>query len=91
MEAVQREQEAGTLERARALGTVEIGCPLVYLVPRTAVLGAVLLTGYLGGAVAAHVRLLEVQFFAPVVLGVLIWGGLFSRAPRARALIPART
>lgn len=76
---------------ALALGIVEIGCTLVYLIPRTAVLGAILLTGYLGGAIATHVRLLEIQFLAPLVLGVLIWGGLFLRDPRVRALIPIRT
>ncbi len=75
---------------ALALGVVEIGCTLVYLVPRTAALGAILLTGYLGGAVATHVRLLEMQFLAPLVLGVLVWGGLFLRDPRVRALIPIR-
>jgi hypothetical protein len=76
---------------ALALGIVEIGCTLVYLMPPTAVLGAILLTGYLGGAIATHVRLLEMQFLAPLILGVLIWGGLFLRDPRVRALIPIRT
>jgi uncharacterized membrane protein YphA (DoxX/SURF4 family) len=76
---------------ALTLGIVEIGCTLLYLIPRTAVLGAILLTGYLGGAIATHVRLLEMQFLAPLVLGVLIWGGLFLRDPRVRALIPIRT
>ena len=76
---------------ALTLGIVEIGCTLVYLIPRTAVLGAILLTGYLGGAIATHIRLLEMQFLAPLVLGVLIWGGLFLRDPRVRALIPIRT
>jgi hypothetical protein len=69
---------------------VEIGCTLLYLIPPTAVLGAILLTGYLGGAVATHVRLLETQFVVPLLLGVLIWGGLFLRDPRVRALIPIR-
>src|ERR1700688_461280 len=73
---------------ALILGIVEIGCTLVYLVPRTAVLGAILLTGYLGGAIATHVRVLEMQFLAPLVLGVMIWGGLFLRDQRVRALIP---
>jgi hypothetical protein len=76
---------------ALILGIVEIGCTLVYLVPRTAVLGAILLTGYLGGAIATHVRALEMQFLVPLVLGVLIWGGLFLRDLRIRALIPIRT
>jgi DoxX-like family len=75
---------------ALALGVVEVGCTFVYLIPRTAVLGAILLTGYLGGAIATHARLLELQFLAPLVLGVLVWGGLFLRDPRVRALIPVR-
>src|SRR5207253_3606750 len=73
------------------LGIVLLACTMLYLIPRTAVLGAILLTGYLGGAVATHVRLLEVQFLAPLVLGVLIWGGLCLRDRRVRALIPIRT
>ena len=72
------------------LGIVEIGCTLVYLVPRTAVLGAILLTGYLGGAIATHARVLEMQFLVPLVFGVFIWGGLFLRDPQVRALIPVR-
>ena len=76
---------------ALALAIVEVGCTLVYLIPRTAVLGAILLTGYLGGAIASHVRLLEMQFLVvPLVLGVLIWGGLFLRDPRVRVLILIR-
>ena len=72
------------------LGIVEIGCTVLYLIPSTAVLGAILLTGYLGGAVASHARVLEMQFLAPIVLGMLVWGGLFLRDPRVRALIPVR-
>jgi hypothetical protein len=75
---------------ALAIGIVEVGCTLVYLMPRTAVLGAILLTGYLGGAVATHVRIQEMQFVGPLIFGVLIWGGLFLRDPRVRALIPVR-
>jgi hypothetical protein len=73
-----------------ALGILEVACTLVYLNPRTAALGAILLTGYLGGAIATHVRLLEGQAFVPLVLGVLVWGGLFLRDARVRALIPVR-
>jgi hypothetical protein len=73
-----------------ALGILEVACTLVYLNPRTAVLGAILLTGYLGGAIATHVRLLEGQAAVPVVLGVLVWLGLFLRDARVRALIPIR-
>jgi hypothetical protein len=64
---------------------------ILYLIPRTAVLGAVLLTGYLGGAVATHVHANEVpMFLAPVLFGVVIWGGLFFRDARIRALLPFR-
>jgi DoxX-like family len=72
------------------LGIVEVVCTLVYLFPRTAVLGAILVTGYLGGAVATHARLLQPQFLAPFVLGVLAWGGLYLRDARVRALVPFR-
>ena len=60
-----------------------------YVIPRTSVLGAILLTGFLGGAIATHVRIGE-AFFMQVILGVLVWGGLFLRDQRLRALIPLR-
>jgi hypothetical protein len=75
---------------ALVLGIAEVGSTLIYLFPPTAVLGAILLTGYLGGAVATHARLLEMQFVAPVILGILIWLGLFLRDSRVRALLPIR-
>ena len=75
------------------LGAILLVSTLLYLVPRTAVLGAILLTGYLGGAVAAHVRhedsLFEILF--PVVFGALLWGGLVLRDPRLRSLVPWRS
>ena len=71
------------------LGVLELGCTLLYIIPRTSVLGAILLTGYLGGAILAHLRVGD-AFFGPVIFGVLIWGGLFLRDPRLRALIPFR-
>lgn len=74
---------------ALALGILEIVCTVTYAVPRTAMLGAILLTGYLGGATATHVRIGD-SFISPVILGVLVWGGLFLRDPRLRALIPLR-
>ena len=65
------------------IGLIELACTVIYLVPRTAVLGAVLLTGYLGGATVTHVRIGETPVaFAPVVLGGLVWLGLFLREPR---------
>src|SRR5436305_56919 len=75
---------------AIGLGILEIACTFVYAVPRTATLGAVLLTGYLGGAVATHVRVGD-QFIGPVALGVLIWAGLYLRDRRLRVLLPVRT
>lgn len=71
------------------LGIVEVGCTILYVIPRTSVLGAILLTGYLGGATSAHVRIGESPHMA-VLLGVLVWGGLFLRDPRIRALIPLK-
>ena len=68
---------------------VEIICAILYAIPRTAVLGAILLTGYLGGAVATHVRASE-PWFIPVIVGVLVWLGLYLRDPRLRELAPLR-
>ena len=74
------------------LGITLTACTILYLIPRTSVLGAILLTGYLGGAVATHVRvggpLFSVIF--PILFGALVWGGLFLRESRLRALIPLR-
>lgn len=75
---------------ALGLAILEISCTVVYVIPRTSVLGAILLTGYLGGATATHVRIGD-PFFAPVILGVLVWLGLFLRDPRLRELIPLRS
>lgn len=78
---------------ARPLGAVLLICTLLYAVPRTAVLGAVLLTAYLGGAVATHVRI-ESPLFSHVLfgvyLGLFVWGGLWLREPALRALMPLR-
>jgi hypothetical protein len=74
---------------ALGLGIVELTCTVIYIIPRTSVLGAILLTGYLGGATATHVRIGE-PFFMPLILGVLVWGGLFLRDERLRVLIPLR-
>jgi len=71
------------------LAVVELLCTLLYAIPQTSVLGAILLTGYLGGAVATHVRVGD-PFFAPLALGVLVWAGLFLRDARLRSLLPLR-
>lgn len=75
---------------ARALGVVEIACTLLVLVPRTAVLGAVLLTGYMGGAMASHIRIGE-PWFMQAGVAVIVWLGLFLRDARVRALLPLRS
>jgi DoxX-like family len=75
------------------LGIVLLTCTVLYVIRHTAVLGAILLTGYLGGAVATHVRVgspLFSHILFPVYLAVLIWGGLYLRDERLRALIPVR-
>ena len=72
------------------IGIVEIACAVIYAIPQTSFLGAILVTGYLGGATATHVRIGD-PFYAPVIGGVLVWGGLFLRDARLRALIPWRS
>ena len=74
---------------ALPLGIVEIACVILYIIPRTAVLGAILLTGYLGGAIATHVRVSE-PFWIPALIGVILWIGLYLRDPRLRVLAPIR-
>ena len=76
------------------LGVVLLASTVLYLVPRTAVLGAILLTAYLGGAVATHLRVgnpMLTHTLFPVLFGTLLWGGLYLRDARLRALLPVRT
>jgi len=75
------------------IGITEVICAILYAIPNTAVFGAILATGYLGGAVATHVRVGDPIFniITPVILGVLIWGGLFLRDQRLRKLLPLRS
>jgi hypothetical protein len=75
---------------ALVLGAVELACVVLYAVPRTAVLGAILLTGYLGGAIATHVRIGDPSFLMPLGLGVVAWAGLYFREERLHALLPLR-
>jgi hypothetical protein len=70
------------------LAIVELSCALLYAIPRTSVLGAILVTGYLGGAIATHVRVSDPSFVSPLVLGVIAWAGLYLRDARLRALLP---
>lgn len=75
------------------IGAVQLTCLVLYLVPRTAVLGALLLTGHLGGAIATHVRVGNPLFshvLFPVYVALLLWGGIYLREPRLRALLPLR-
>lgn len=74
---------------AIALGIVELACTLLYLFPPTAMLGAILVTGYMGGAIATHVRLGE-PFFVQSILPIVVWIGLFLREPRLWVLLPIR-
>jgi hypothetical protein len=71
------------------LGIVELACAILYAIPQTSVLGAILVTGYLGGATATHLRVGE-AVFAPIILGVVAWLGIFLRDGRVRELLPLR-
>lgn len=78
----------------RELGAILIGCTLLYAAPQTAALGAIMLTGYLGGAVAAKLRVGDPLFthvLFGVYVGALIWGGLYLRDARLRQLLPLRS
>lgn len=78
---------------ARTLGIIGLICTVLYAVPRTSVLGAILLSGYLGGAMASHLRLgdpILTHTLYGLYLGLLAWGGLYLRDARLRALIPLR-
>lgn len=72
------------------LGILELACTAVYVIPRTAVLGAILVTGFLGGAILTHLRVGE-PIFMQSIFGVLVWGGVYLRDPRLRELIPLRS
>ena len=85
---------APSTELARGLGVLALVCTALYAFPRTAVLGAILLTGYMGGAVASHLRLGDPLFshiLFGVYLGIFVWGGLFLRDSRIRTLLPFRS
>src|ERR1700730_17715129 len=78
---------------ALGLGIIELVCVVLYVVPPTSVLGAILLTGYLGGAVASNLRIGAPLFsnaLFPVYVGVLLWAWLYLRSNRLRALLPLR-
>ena len=81
------------LSAIRPLGLVCLACTVLYAIPRTSILGAILLTGYLGGAIASKVRI-EDPMFSSVLFGLyfglLVWGGLYLRDERLRGLIPLK-
>jgi DoxX-like family len=81
------------LDSVRTIGIIELVCVVLYLVPRTSVLGAILLTGYLGGAIATHVRIgnpLFTHVLFPIYVALFVWGGLYLRERRLRELLPLR-
>jgi hypothetical protein len=83
-----------SLDLAPVLGIVLLVCVVLYAIPVTSVLGAILLTGYLGGAIATHLRVGDPLFshvLFPTYLGALLWGGLYLREDRLRSLIPLRS
>jgi len=79
------------MDLTRVVGPIILACAILYAIPATAVLGAILVTGFLGGAICAHVRIGELGSPPEIIallLGALTWGGLYARDPRVRALLP---
>lgn len=72
------------------LAILEVSCVVIYLIPATSVLGAILLTGYMGGAICTHLRVGD-PFVIQIILGVFVWLGLYLREKRLRGLLPLRT
>jgi hypothetical protein len=93
IEAIRAEMTAAGFptELAPAIAFVAAGCTLLYAIPQTAPLGAILITGFLGGAICTHLRLGEIASppqLVSLALGLMTWGGLYLRNPQVRALIP---
>lgn len=90
-EAVASTTELGfAAHHLRTIALIEVACLALYLVPRTAPLGAMLWTGYLGGAIAVHLRVdnpLASHVLFPIYVAAFLWGGLYLRDPRVRALL----
>ena len=79
------------MEATRVVGPIILACAVLYATPATAVLGAILVTGFLGGAICAHVRIGELGSPPEIIsllLGAMTWGGLYARDPRIRAILP---
>lgn len=92
-ETLQQLGYGGSVGQARLLGILTLGCALLYAIPRTSVLGAILLTGLLGGAMATHLRIdspLFTHLLFGLYIGLMAWGGLYLRDPALRALMPIR-
>ena len=85
-------QETGfAMDLTRVVGAIVLTCAILYAIPATAVLGAILVTGFLGGAICAHVRIGELGSPPEIIsllLGAMTWGGLYARDPRIRAILP---
>ena len=85
-------QETGfAMDLTRTVGPIILVCAILYAIPATSVLGAILVTGFLGGAICAHVRIGELGSPPEIVsllLGAMTWGGLYARDPRIRAILP---
>jgi hypothetical protein len=77
------------MANAMSLGILETVVTLALLIPRTSILGAILVTGYMGGAIATHLRVGD-PFFVQILMGIAVWGGLYMREPRLRTLIPLK-
>jgi hypothetical protein len=79
------------MDLTRVVGPIILACAILYAIPTTAVLGAILVTGFLGGAICAHVRIGELGSSPEIIsllLGAMTWGGLYLRDPRIRAILP---
>ena len=85
-------QETGfAMDLTRVVGPILLVCAILYAIPTTSVLGAILVTGFLGGAICAHVRIGELGSPPEIIsllLGAMTWGGLYARDPRIRAILP---
>lgn len=92
-ETLQQLGYGGSVGQARLLGIITLACAVLYAFPRTSVLGAILLTGLLGGAMATHLRVdspLFTHLLFGLYIGLMAWGGLYLRDPALRALMPIR-
>ena len=85
------EETGFAIDLTRVVGPIILACAILYAIPATAVLGAILVTGFLGGAICAHVRIGELGSppeIICVLLGAMTWGGLYARDARIRAILP---